>query len=228
MMMGILTNEHWTELPVHRGFDEVKDVYDMLCGRGFIAGSYAAYMAAPDTNITPNDIDVFAVSNEAAESLANLIHDTQGIGALVANGVAYTITRSLSRKDVQIVKPSPDWKVFPDDIINSFDMNVCRAVLISPDKLLGDVDAGTTHGKLLRMHNPLRTLKRVMKYSQRGVDFTDHEILKVFRAWEEISAERKAEILDLAHAEAFPETVEFDYNSDIEYWYEEDEYWEGE
>jgi hypothetical protein len=167
--MTITANEHWTELPVLRGFDEVKDIYDLLDGRGYIAGSYAAYMAAPTNDILPNDIDVFAVSNEAAESLAKQINELMGVHIMpISNSVAYTIVRTQGRKDVQIVRPAPDWKSFPDDIINSFDMNVCRAVLIAPDKLLGDIDAGTTFGKVLRMHNPLRTLKRIMKYSQRG------------------------------------------------------------
>ncbi len=231
--MTTTTNEHWIEHRVLRGFDEVRDIYDLLDGRGYIAGSYAAYMTAPTDAIKPNDIDVFAVSNEAAESLATQINNVMGLMvAPASSAVAYTIVRSCERKDVQVVKPHPDWKVFPDDIINSFDMNVCRAVLITPDTLLGDIDAGTTYGKILRTHNPIRTLRRIMKYSQRGVQFTDHEVMKVFKAWEQTSEERKAELLDLAYHEAFPaiedDVADYDYDSGSYDWEDEDDYFEGE
>lgn len=223
--MEELSNRHWDHIMVHRGFDEIRDIYECIGERGYIGGSYAAYMSSRLEKFTANDVDIFAVSNEAATALCDDMHVKLGYWISGANDVAWSFYKP-ERLPVQIVRPHPEWSTFPDDILNSFDMNVCRGVLIAPDKLLGDIDLGLTHGKLLRMHNPLRTLKRVMKYEKRGIEFNDHELLKLFRAWQELPDQQKQVYLDLAYAGAFPSGSN---EADYEDWYDDDDDWfEGE
>lgn len=223
--MADTTNIHWHNLPVRRGFDSVKEIFDLLDGRGYIAGSYAAYMSFERGGFQPNDVDIFAVSNEDATALVTELQADLGYHITSQNDVAYTLHKT-AYLPVQLVRPSPEWTNFPDDILNSFDMNICRGVLISPGTLLGDMELGFTRGKLLRMHNPLRTLKRVMKYQVRGIEFNDHELLKLFRAWQEMTPERQQAMLDQAHAEAFPSDSN---DQDYEDWYDDDDDWfEGE
>lgn len=223
--MSITTNEHWQEIKVQRGFEPIRDIYHIVGQRGYIAGSYAAYMSSQMSDFKPNDVDIFAVSNEDATALQTELQSELGYHATSWNDVAYGLSKP-GNLPVQIVRPSPEWKSFPDDILNSFDMNVCRGVLITPTMLLGDIELGLTHGKLLRMHNPLRTLKRVMKYQARGIDFNDHELLKLFRAWQEMDVARQDAMLTQAHADAFPSGSS---DADYEDWYDDDDDWfEGE
>lgn len=223
--MTELSNPHWQEIKVRRGFAPISDVYAMVGERGYIAGSYAGYMSSLDIRFQPNDVDIFAISNDAADSLYADLRDKLGYCLNTLNDVAIGLSK-FGVLPVQIVRPAPDWQTFPDDILNSFDMNICRGVLITPTMLLGDQDLGLHFGKLLRLHNPLRTLKRVMKYQARGVQFNDHELLKLFRAWQEMDVARQDAMLNTAHAEAFPVGSSED---DYEDWYEDDDDWfEGE
>jgi hypothetical protein len=215
-------NEHWLELPVLRGFDGVAKLYPIIATQGYIGGSYAAWMCSPlDSPALPADIDIFATSADNATRIALDL-----AGTLDAyyddNGIVYSLSGGAAVKPIQVIRPSPEWKVFPDDIMNSFDLSCSRAMLISPETILGDVDAGMTSAKLLRTHNPLRTLKRIMKYSNRGVEFADSELVKVLLAWESLSAERRAELIQAA--QPMPSEPPEDYRNV----FDDDEWFEGE
>lgn len=229
-------NEHWITSPVYRGLDLIKDIFTLVNGRGYIAGSYAAYMGSYMA-VDPNDIDIFAVSEEAAQSIARDLIALTG-REMTENPVAITIHRGLHELTnllpIQIVKPSPDWKTFPDDILNNFDLDICRAVLIDEHTLLADVNAGILQGKFLRINNPLRSLKRALKYHKRGVEFDDHELLKLFDAWDQTPAERKEGLKQQATAEweqmraARQEVGDIDDGEEFGYWYDDSTWFEGE
>jgi hypothetical protein len=227
-MADIQVNEHWTTRPVWRNRARIKLLLGLLEGRGYIGGSYAAHACAfiDENPIKPNDIDIFATSDDNAlritDTLLNLKH-----GRIFFVDTINDIVTTLARVDrhglsMQIIRPSPEWKAFPTDLIDSFDLDVCRAVIISPVEVLCDENAGAKRGKVLRVNNPLRTVKRIMKYSERGVHFNDHELLKVFRAWDEMPAEKKATWIKEAADELLPETM-FDSS-----FTDEDDWFEGE
>lgn len=213
---------------VRRGFESVQPIYERLEGRGYIAGSYAAFMASPcDAPILPNDVDIFATSQENARALTDDLIKLPQVLWMEENDTVFTITRgTIERHDlaIQIVKPNPAWQIFPQDILNDFDLDISRAVLVGPTKVIADFNVGLREGKVLRVNNPLRSLKRVLKYHARGVDFNDHELLKLFQAWEQMSEERKAIMLSRARMDAMPpEPVD---SGDWEY--DEDDWFEGE
>lgn len=192
---------HWVRCPVRRGFDEVRPVFEAAEGHGWIAGSYAAFMAA-DNPIPPNDIDVFARSTWDAERIARRLSRSRF--DMDENATAFSIHRRKPALSIQVVKPAPGWSNFPWDIINNFDLDVCRALLLTPTRIIADENVGRREAKVLRVNNPLRSLKRVLKYHVRGVEFNDHELLKLFRAWEELSPDRREAMLETARQEAFP------------------------
>jgi hypothetical protein len=222
----------FTEYRIQRGFERIQKLVEIVGDRGYIAGSYAAHMAAynGDHIIAPNDIDIFAVSDVDAEGI---IRDLKLGGMIVDkhNAIAVTLSAHKSTEnpicdmDIQIIKPNPNWQTdqqgFRDDLLNSFDFNVCRAFL-DGDKIIGDIEIGSQTGRVLRVANPVRTMKRIMKYRDRGVEFSDWELCKVFLAFGELSDERLKEITDSAQ----PQPAD-DYDEHYE-WYDDDDYFNAE
>lgn len=215
--------EHIVELKVRRGFETISPVFDIIQGRGFIGGSYAAFMVAShDTPILPNDVDIFTTSEEEASRLVADITSDLGMTWDYETEVASTLRPyrpSVFNMEIQVVRPHPEWKHFPLDIVSSFDMDICRAILLNDSTVLADVNAGDLEGKFLRINNPLRSLRRAMKYHARGVEFTDWELIKLFRAWEAFPPERRQELIEMND----PNNYEPDYN-----WIDDDDYFEGE
>lgn len=217
-------NPHWQEYEVRRGLDSIWELYMASKVYGYIAGSYAAFMACcTDDPILPNDVDVFAVSKAGADIIVRDLTSGLGFRYVGDNEVCTSLTRG--DMTAQIINPNPEWKDFPGDLLNSFDLDVCRAVLVSETTVLADAHIGWRQGKILRTRNPLRSLKRVLKYHERGVEFSDHELLKLFRAWDQVTAERKAELIQLAHDEEFPP---FSEPQEYDVAWDEDDYYEGE
>lgn len=217
-----MANEYWTEFPVRRGFDTLRPIYDVIAGRGYVAGSYAAFMACPrDTPVLPNDIDIFATTQEHADSVADEITTKLDYWWNSDNETVIELVSGTDKPNIQIVRPNPLWSTWPDDILGDFDLDICRAVLVAPDKVLADYNVGEMYGKILRINNPLRTLKRVSKYMARGVKFDDHELLKIFQAWEQMPTERKDVMLALARQTMAYDDVPPSY-------YTDDDWFEGE
>ncbi len=223
-------NEYITERSVKRGFDEIRDIYETIRnGRGYIAGSYAAYMAVfeDDHIIQPNDVDIFAVSERAAESIS---HDILNMGRYLlesVNETVYLLTPG-NRGDlpIQIIKPNPKWQSFPDDILEDFDMDICRAVLVAPNKVLADENIGEKTGKFLRINNPLRSLKRALKYHKRGIEFNEWELLKLFQSWDQLPDEKKQQMLD--QYKPVERIMCDDSGSHYDNWHDDDDWFEGE
>jgi hypothetical protein len=222
-------NEHISTYPVQRGMTPtIRDIYNVIAGRGYIAGSYAAYMVAPLAAFQPNDVDIFATTMDNAVALVADLEKRFGLYRGVETDIAYTLEAvNAAFLPLQIVKPHPDWKTFPDDVINSFDMDICRALLISEDCILADENAGRGVGKLLRINNPLRSLKRVLKYHQRGVQFNEWELLKLFQAWEQMKGDDKAALVDRYNPYIDHSAPVGDSQAGYD-WYDDDDWFEGE
>ncbi len=216
--------------PVRRGLDGIMPLFNLLGSDAWIAGSYAAFcLAQTETPILPNDIDIFCKTRGAAAWLSERI---SRIWRTVRefNGVAYNFNREPCGMRVQVIAPSPAWLVWPDDMLNSFDMDICRALIMTPTWGLADQNVGGLDAKILKIHDPVRTMRRVMKYQARGVQFNDHELLKLFRAWDALGVADKQERIAavvIPYSNAFMEDQEpaQDYGGwDLE----DDEYFDGE
>lgn len=241
-------NSYWTEYPVLRGNDTIDDLWPIIEGRGYLAGSFAAWMCSRlERPWLPNDIDIFATSMPHARDIVRALcqsdwatcslTNVQNIAAMLRH-TACVITEndtaiSVHRRDgltVQVVKPSPKWKDWPSDLLDSFDMDVCRAILVGPRIVMADVNAGGDTAKILRTNNPLRTLKRVTKYQARGITFLDHELLKLFRAWDAIPQMTKDDWIERAARERPDVGVYEGDDDDTEPYnfHDDDDWFEGE
>ena len=217
------------DIPVKRGLDEVKPVWDMLNdnghARGYIAGSFAAWMAVDDSDWQPNDIDIFAASDADFSKLKdeiriNLDYWEEYVGEILARFVPGS--GGEIQRDIQLIRPNPRWADIKTDLLQSFDISACRALLCSPHTLLADISVGTTDGKVLIVNDPVKTLTRLLKYHRRGVDFRVNELTKVLRAWSAMDGETRLSLLEM-HEASPEEPQHWDYDL-----YDEDDYFYGE
>ena len=231
-------NEHIIKVVPQRGFEAIQPLWEIVQGKGFIAGSYAAYMVG-GFEFTPGDVDVFATSGENADSIFWGCSEYLGLDYVGRSSIARNLlplSTSKIQLPVQIISPNPTWVNFPDDIVQSFDMDVCRAILISPAELMCDENIGLGKAKFLKINDPLRSLKRALKYHKRGFDFDDWELIKLLQAWDQLDADRKSSVISTARTECFEGEYEgdddYDDDNDNEYWggcYSiHDDYFDGE
>jgi hypothetical protein len=219
-------NEHWGYYPAIRGFDALADIYPVVEGRGYIAGSYAAYMMSGEGEpYKPNDIDIFATTEANWRDIIDILFRQRDVSYREEREHITLIDRSAAGLlPIQIIAPNPAWKDFPGDILSDFDLDICRAVLVSPTSVIADHNAGNIQGKILRINNPLRTLKRIAKYQARGVSFTDHELLKLFSAWQVMDDERRVKMIEAARLEEIERNTSV-MDSDF---VDDDDWFEGE
>ena len=231
-------NEHIQPTTVKRGFEEIAPLWEIIQGKGYIGGSYAAYMVAPDDGliVSPNDIDVFLLPGHEMTDFCDFHGELRDLGLVYwANTPIartyhpYPLHLAKIKRDVQLINPHPDWKTFPDDIIESFDLDVCRAVIVAPDCAYADVNVGSKDGKYLRINDPLKSLKRALKYHHRGVEFSDWELLKLFQAWEQYPADKRESLIAQNKPELEQHFDDEDQGSYDGYnWYDDDDYFECE
>lgn len=236
--MTQVDEQYFGERAVSCGFEAVEHIFEIIKGGtdkplGYIGGSYAAWMRGwwgIDGDFMPGDVDVFATSVQAAAEIVKRLlayvwpQEDHVYWLERQNRVAVSLASNVAEHlPVQVIIPPPTWVDFPADILNSFDFDISSAVLMTPETLLAHMNTGCREGKILRIGEPLRTLQRIIKYQNRGVVFSDWEVLKVLKAWDAASPERKKaverEALDALAAARV----------DTDQWrYEEDDYWSGE
>lgn len=195
------TNQAQKDLPayfycplVRRGQDIINQLIPLIEGKGWIAGSFAAWACSHEVFWEPNDIDIFCLNAETRKeiqtALRRLNYRVQQYGDTV-NRLAPLGDNHPIGYDVQLIVSHPNWKTFPLDILKSFDLNICRAVLLDTENSIADVDLGSTEARVLLINSPLRVLQRMMKYHKRGVEFGNYELIKLFRAWDKMTEDQK-------------------------------------
>lgn len=181
-------SEYYRKYKVVNKNKYLKKLLKIIGTRGYIAGSYAAYVGDDNPNYKPNDIDIFVTHKSFVDDLlVDLAKDSEF--CKVENRSESVLSLKLylenSKATVQIITPNMQWHSFPLDILNSFDMNICQAAIMSENEILGSKDLYLGIGRILKIHDPVYTIKRMMKYYKRGIMFPNTEITKVFKAWEE-------------------------------------------
>lgn len=219
-----ITERFWTSVEPQRPLKEIMPILNVTRGLGWVAGSYAAWMAnSAESAPLPNDIDVFAASDSGAELIA--VKMRKKFDCMTSdNGMVITCEYRYKRKPVQVIRPHPDWKKFPDDILHSFDFACCRALMVDHKEILVDFDYWLQDTKILRIADPVKTMQRVIKYAKRGIMFDPWELLKILRAWSDISEERRQEIFNQIADVRFPS----DEPGENYPYIDEDDYWDAE
>lgn len=164
---------------------------------GYIAGSYAAWSSLPDevelekftyslNDLKPNDCDIFCKNDESYE---NILGHFLGVLAYTEHSENSVVVTLIPPEDdvarglptVQIVKPrylaNGQTLGYPEQIIDSFDFTVCRAVILPPvnghwnvlidEDLIKDSASRTLRFK--NMHCPLGNMLRIAKYEKKNL-----------------------------------------------------------
>jgi len=237
------TNGDPVEQLGYRSTTQVDELFKLIDGLGYIAGSICAWMAEYDQpKWTPGDIDIFAVSLEAFKLIELVLvqHRYVRIGGS-SNDLVSTFAPGAFEPceylTIQVVKPHPSWTESDDirrSIVTSFDMTCSRGLLDNygdhgTPVLYGDVYLGNlAQAKIIRVNNPVKTLARMMKYHARGYAFSPWEQIKVLRSWEPVPAEKKQAITEELHANDLPDDDDSGVDSYGSWYDDEAEYWDAE
>ena len=111
------------EMTVKRGFEQVKPLWEFLNPdddqpRGYIAGSYAAFMLSNQIKWYPNDVDIFATKESYIHEIERALQEMKFVWNYDPGGL---VTRfeptSMAPIDspVQVIKPHPQWDDYPMD-----------------------------------------------------------------------------------------------------------------
>lgn len=204
------------EMSTKRGRKVVQPLLEIIQGKGYVAGSFAAWMATYEEHYKPGDIDVFAVSLAAADDIRNELCRLWEM-PFSRNEMVTSHDPSPKTPDgmlaIQVVEPHPSWTTYPDDILNSFDLTLCKAVLLNRETVLAHIEAGCPNGRFVAINSPMKAMKRMLKYHKRGVSFEDWELLKILKAWDAMTPEQKQMLIDFhepANENDEPMGYEFD------------------
>lgn len=201
-----------------RGEDIIDKIYPMVAGLGHIAGSFATWCARwNEDQFKYNDVDIFAKSKADYETLMSRICNAGWYPALGGLNVQRFIKPGSKLPEIQVINPPVEWKTFPYDVLNSFDLSHSRALLVSSTEVLADCDIQHNELRVLRINDPVRTLQRITKYAGKGIGCPELEYLKVLEAYHKIDDEKKSEIW-LRYQE---EEIPGDYWDEQEVWFEE-------
>lgn len=195
-------------MPVVRGFDAVRALYEHIGDIGIIAGGYARYCMSPTHDPAPaQDVDVFATTVENYEVLRESFEGHLRRKRETTFAVTYETTdrgKFAYAPLLQLVKPLTRGRVVSvgtvDDIIGNFDFTVVRAAITSPTEGRVDdqfeEDEKAKRLRLKNIHCPISSTLRCIKYSQRGYKLQAMDTLALFLDWEGRPPEYRKEITD--------------------------------
>lgn len=178
-------------------FDTIAYLYRIITPLGgYIAGSYAAYVATKNdvpVNMMPKDVDIFVKDEQSFNLIKDKLISEKFI--LISENelvLTFTVPNSNAVKDmsrtVQLVKPRTllNGKTFgmPEEIIDSFDFTVSRALILNENNSLVDEDfdrdfkSMTINTKNLQC--PIGSSIRLLKYATKGFSINNYQHFLVF------------------------------------------------
>lgn len=163
-------------------------------GRAWMAGSAALWRyeftrldTGANVQWSYHDMDLYAHSIEAYKELKeelSAIGECQAEGQRNSKYEHVRIASAYYYEPVNLVCPAPDddWEQ-PANVLDTFDLNICQVVLGDGWLYVMDLDGLTK--RLMRyrqnMRYPMRLLKRIVKYLQRGYRADDDLLETILR-----------------------------------------------
>lgn len=204
-------------VPIIRGFQEIKTVYmDATLKGAFICGGYARYCASPRYKPEPaSDVDIYCPTITAFENMANFLKNERKLEIRHENEMAITYKHPEDGPyyycpPIQLIKPVKQGAVVAmgsmEEVLSNFDFSVIRAGILSETQTLVDNDfIEDEKKKLLRIkkiHCPISSTLRCMKYSRKGYWMKPIEAVKLFIDWENRDENYRRQIVELLEKSA--------------------------
>lgn len=215
---GGIFKPEFVEVPLRRGFTEIKEIYYTLEDElyhalgevgAFICGGYARYCASPRKNavVPAHDCDIYCSIEEAYERLEILFK--KELKVRHENNMSLTFERTFEGRYaycpiVQLIKPLKKARIITmgnvEDVLRNFDFSIVRAAIIDENIVLVDKDfLEDEENSLLRLgniHCPVSSMLRCMKYVRKGYWMRPMEVLKLFLDWEGRDDEYKSKLAE--------------------------------
>ncbi len=205
------THDGFVKVPVLRGFNEIGSVFLACCrakfatGKSaFICGGYVRYMASTRENPhSAGDVDIYCEDNQIFECLREYFKGYLEESFENLMCLTYKVEPTFSKVPVQLIKPVREGAIVSDgsmeDVLSNFDFTVVRAGLINESAAL--VDADFIHDdtnnliRIKKIHCPITSTLRCMKYAKKGYYMRPSECIKLFADWQNRSDEYKDKIV---------------------------------
>lgn len=189
----------YTTTQIRREHDTIKLVFELTKGKGFIAGGFARYCVSENINpICPGDIDVFTgdmgtftdiyLAFKANPSLKQR-SDTE-----IETKFEYVFKEGFKKEvlNIQLIKPvhisNMNSRGDFISVLTNFDFTISKAAILANGEAWMhhqfERDDRGGHLVIEKIHCPISSMKRVIKYAQKGYTIESKELLKLFKDYE--------------------------------------------
>lgn len=209
--------EEFVTVDIRRGFTEVEQVFmDAARFGAFICGGYARYCASPLYKPVPaSDVDVYCPSIEVFKETERFLKLEKKLEVRAENEMAITFKHPSEGSyfycpPVQLIKPVKKGQVVAmgsmEEVLFNFDFTVIRAGILNDSYVLADKDFLEDERKRIlrikKIHCPISSTLRCMKYSRKGYWLKPMEVIKLLTDWENRDDNYRMQIVDLLRKSA--------------------------
>lgn len=184
---------------IWRELDTIKLIFELTKGKGFIAGGFARYCVSERSNPNcPGDIDVFTgdmgtftdifLAFKANPSLKQR-SDTE-----IETKFEYVFKEGFKKEvlNIQLIKPvhisNMNSKGDFISVLTNFDFTISKVAILPNGEAWVhhqfERDDNGEHLVIEKIHCPISSMKRVIKYTQKGYTIESKELLKLFKDYE--------------------------------------------
>jgi len=201
------------ELEVRRGLKEIKPILcipTIYIGKAFVCGGYVRYCLSPRNNpVKAQDVDIYCRDETAYQELTSYFQ-SEGFTPRHDNPIALTYLKLNDFKwgsvpVIQLIKPIKQGAIVAsgtvEEILDNFDFTVIRCALkpkyqYSTERKTIDIDwiglvdtdfeqdETNKNLKIKKIHCPVSSLLRFMKYGKKGYNARPMQILALFADWD--------------------------------------------
>jgi len=208
------SQDGFVRVPIYRGFSEIEEFYSQVrlesSNKCVILGGYVRFMCSPHPRpARASDVDLYCPEQGDFEQMVKFFSKME-MTIKHENDVSISYNNFEAGHpffpcpEVQLIKPMAEGVIVTqgslEEIISNFDFTVIRIGLLNNIWALADADF--THdetNKLLRIkriHCPVSSLYRVMKYRLKGYWPPSSLIVAILQDWNNRDEDYKKEIVD--------------------------------
>lgn len=195
--------------PIKRHLDIIKLVFDLTGGEGFIAGGFARYCVSDKEDpIVPNDIDVFCGNEDAFNRIVARLKAHKDVKRKTKTEIEtkfeYRMSTGFHKNfySIQVIRPTQIMNMVSEGdyerILDNFDFTIAKVALINNQEDIIALAYEKFHEHdvgnklvLTNIHCPISSMKRVIKYCNKGYHIESSELLKLFKDYENRTPEWK-------------------------------------